>query len=244
MIAAAKCPSCGHLFELRDGFGELLPLSYCASCHSYYPESAGQCRWCGTQPERPPIDGKIVRQIGIGIAVVVGTVFLIQNATSKAEPLPRPKTVASAKNAPAPSTSALDTDIAMARAVQAANDSLASRPVDSPPSVVAQTPVPTVDAAAPKAEPSPPTVVASAIPAAAVPARTAKRPASHWVRSVSRHWVIVRSGASKGSRIVASLGPNSRVELGEARGDWRRIRAKGITGWVEPQSSFEVVAAR
>jgi hypothetical protein len=240
MIAAAKCPSCGHLFELRDGFGELLPLSYCASCHSYYAESAGQCRWCGTQPERPPIDGKIVRQIGIGAAVVVGTVFLIQNATSKAEPLPRTKAVASAKKALVPPTSALDTDMAMARAVQSANDSLASRPADSAPPVAAPTAVSVIDSVASKVEaPTPASVVASTAPTAAP-----KRAVSHWVRSVSRHWVIVRSGASKGSRIVASIGPNSRVELGEARGEWRRIRAKGITGWVAPQSSFEVVAAR
>jgi SH3-like domain-containing protein len=67
---------------------------------------------------------------------------------------------------------------------------------------------------------------------------------SRWVRSYSRHWVVIRADASSHSRIVASIGPNSRVELGESRGSWRRIRAKGISGWVEPRSSFEVVAAR
>jgi hypothetical protein len=32
------------------------------------------------------------------------------------------------------------------------------------------------------------------------------------------------------------------VQLGESRGSWRRIRARGLAGWVELRSSF--VAAR
>jgi SH3-like domain-containing protein len=50
----------------------------------------------------------------------------------------------------------------------------------------------------------------------------------------------VRADASKTSRIVASIGPGSRVQLGETRDSWRRIRARGIAGWVEPRSSFTV----
>jgi hypothetical protein len=93
----------------------------------------------------------------------------------------------------------------------------------------------------PKAAPLPsaPGVVKS-VPPASSPSRRPTR----WVRSFSRHWVVIRADASRHSRIVASVGPNSRVELGESRGSWRRIRAKGIAGWVEPRSSFEVVAAR
>ena len=257
MIAAAKCPSCGHLFELRDGFGELPPLSYCSTCHSYYPESAGSCRWCGTQPERPPIDAKIWRRIGMGAAAVIGGIWLIQNAASKNAPPPRLKGAAVEAKAKAPPSTALDTDLAMARAVAAANDSIAARPiVDTTPAAIAPIPVaPTpppkteVTATRPVADPlpqnksvaTPATSVASSGTKAPPPA---KRSVSRWVRSVSRHWVIVRSGASKRSRVIASIGPNSRVELGESRGGWRRIRAKGITGWVEPRSSFEVVASR
>jgi len=256
MIAAAKCPSCGHLFELRDGFGELPPLSYCSSCASYYPESAGSCRWCGTQPERPPIDGTIWRKVGIGAAAILGAVFLIENAASKGDkpPAPRPKTVAVEKKA-APPTAPLDSDMAMARAVSAANDSFASRPA---PDAVAPVGAATTAAMQPAPVTPPPAATVDARPGNAIAAtppssvaRVAKTPpiapkrgASRWVRSVSRHWVVVRSGASKESRIVASIGPNSRVELGEARGDWRRIRAKGINGWVEPRSSFEVASAR
>jgi SH3-like domain-containing protein len=53
---------------------------------------------------------------------------------------------------------------------------------------------------------------------------------------------VIRADASPHARIVASIGPNSRVELGESRGSWRRIRAKGLAGWVEPRSSFEVAS--
>jgi hypothetical protein len=34
------------------------------------------------------------------------------------------------------------------------------------------------------------------------------------------------------------------VELGETRGSWRRIRAKGFNGWVEPRNAFEILASR
>jgi SH3-like domain-containing protein len=50
--------------------------------------------------------------------------------------------------------------------------------------------------------------------------------------------VVIRTDATKQSRIVASIGPNSRVQLGEVRGSWRRIRAQGLAGWVEASDSF------
>jgi hypothetical protein len=31
------------------------------------------------------------------------------------------------------------------------------------------------------------------------------------------------------------------VQLGESRGTWRRIKARGVAGWVEPRSSFTAV---
>src|SRR5215208_7100210 len=70
MTAAAQCPKCGHLFEVRDGFGALLPLAYCSSCDSYYPESVGSCRWCGTKPEPAPRGPYIWK--GVGAAALVG----------------------------------------------------------------------------------------------------------------------------------------------------------------------------
>jgi SH3-like domain-containing protein len=43
----------------------------------------------------------------------------------------------------------------------------------------------------------------------------------------------VRSDPNRKARIIASIGPNTRVQLGEARGEWRRVKTKGLTGWVE-----------
>jgi len=59
-----------------------------------------------------------------------------------------------------------------------------------------------------------------------------------WVNSIVRSWVVVRAEASSGGRIIASVGPHTRVQLGESRGGWRRIRAKGLAGWVEHERFF------
>ena len=84
MIAAGQCPKCSHLFELRDGFGELLPLAYCSSCESYYPEHIGQCKWCGTKPERPPIWPQVLRGLAAaGAVAIVGTAYLGSRAVYK-----------------------------------------------------------------------------------------------------------------------------------------------------------------
>ena len=248
MTAAAKCPKCSHLLELRDGFGELLPLAYCSSCDSYYPEQLGECKWCHTKPERPPIGPKIWRGVGAGLAAVIGGIWLIGNLASSDTKRPRSKA--------SPSTAAV---------TQTADSTVDSVRQSAPTSVVASA---SEDSAAPvtNVAPSAPIVLPQTVPpivepageprvarsVAATPrimksngavAPTTRRP-SRWVRSVSRDWVIIRRGASKSSKIIASIGPNSRVDLGESRGTWRRLRTKGVDGWVEPRDLFEVARAR
>ena len=71
LMAASQCPKCGELFEVRDGFGELLPLAYCSTCESYYPESLGACRWCGTKPDRAPIAPHVWKGVGVAACVVL-----------------------------------------------------------------------------------------------------------------------------------------------------------------------------
>jgi hypothetical protein len=244
MMAAAKCPSCSHLFELRDGFGELLPLAYCSSCDSYYPERRGECKWCHTKPERPPIGPKIWRGVGAGLAAVLGGLWLIGNLTSSDTKRSRSKTN------PSSVARSQSTD-STADSVKAPTPTsvVASASEDStPPMTTAAPSVPIVlpQAVAPVNEP------AMTQPLTALP-RTVKssgkvepatRRSSRWDRSVARDWVIVRRGASKSSKIVASIGPNSRVELGESRGTWRRLKAKGVAGWVEPRNLFDVARAR
>jgi hypothetical protein len=259
MTAAAQCPTCGHAFELRDGFGELVPLAYCSSCKSYYPESVGECRWCHTKPERPPIGPQVWRGVGVAALVAsVGIGYLLRDDNPPDIARQRAKTVAQTPPLPLPADTALAT-VAMSETKTApppiaAADSIARDSV---------TPTATVDVAtaAPPA-PAPPPITAMAAPVQSAPSnvsakrsrqsagRVATAPTSkaarptRWVSSISRDWVTVRAGASKRSRLIASIGPNSRVQLGESRDGWRRIRAKGVAGWVEQHVEFRVATNR
>jgi hypothetical protein len=349
LVAASTCPKCGHGFEVRDGFGDLLPLAHCTSCDSYYPQSLGGCRWCGTKPERSPIGplGPFIWK-GFGIltfaSLAIGA-WLAKNDTSspvkpaprafvadtlptnqpKAESVGRKITLAHAETAavaPGDSTTVARTDsthdsaIALATvdtlptistpvvatqpvAVQSAGavvetDSVPSSvdtPADPPPAPLPATRVngaarpadrsvervaerppeksaprslakasgatsanaptrPRARATAPATvrAPAPPRAIAKTPPraiakappratsarAAPAPKATARTKArGGWVTSVARNWAVVRSDPTRQSRIIAAIGPNTRVQLGETRGEWRRIRAKGLAGWVE-----------
>ena len=326
LVAASTCPKCGHGFENRDGFGDLLPLAHCTSCDSYYPHSAGGCRWCGTKPERSPI-GPLGPYIwkgfgGLVLASLAIGAWLSKNYTPAA-PKPAPRTfVADTLPTNQPKTESFGRKITLAQPDTAAVEALdstavaltdsthdsaialstvdtlptaptpvvASRRVamqsagtvvqsDSTPSAVeapaAPAPEPVTERPAEKVAPRPlakppkptassapapararattpptarapaskstPRAIAKAPPSRATTARAAPAPKSTarsktrggWVTSVARNWAIVRSNPTRQSRIIASIGPNTRVQLGETRGDWRRIRARGLSGWVE-----------
>src|SRR5262245_38755168 len=84
LTAASKCPRCGHLFDVRDGFGELLPLAYCSTCDSYYPESLGLCKWCGTKPETSAISPLVWKGVGAGaVAIILIIGFLLRDSGQK-----------------------------------------------------------------------------------------------------------------------------------------------------------------
>ena len=324
LVAASTCPKCGHGFENRDGFGELLPLAHCTSCDSYYPHSVGGCRWCGTKPERSPI-GPLGPYIwkgfgGLVLASLAIGAWLAKNETPS-PPKPPPRTfVADTLPTNQPKSESFGRKIALARpdsatagtvdstvvtvadstgdtaialstvdttptvstpvvvpqrvAMQSAgtvvqNDSVPSA-VDTPaalppepmtaspvekaaPRTVAKTPrpaaprapvptrtrtVPPPTARAPTSKSTPRTIAkapprATTTRAAPAPKSTARAKTRGWVTSVARNWAVVRSNPTRQSRIIASIGPNTRVQLGETRGDWRQIRAKGLSGWVE-----------
>jgi len=352
LVAASKCPKCGHGFEVRDGFGELLPLAHCTSCDSYYPESIGACRWCGTKPERSPI-GPLGPYIWKGFGVLtfaslaIGAWLVKNDGSTPNKPAPRtfvadtlptnqprsesvgrkialaqPETAAVGaldSTAVAPTDSSHDTAIALATvdtlpavstpvvatepvSMQSAGtvaqadsvppsvDTRADPPPDPVPTARVNAPARTADrsvdhvakrppeklpprtvARAPRASssstysaaarPRPrttapanarppviaktPPVIAKTPPRATSARATSTRPApapkatargktrGGWVTSVARNWAVVRSDPTRQSRIIASIGPNTRVQLGETRGAWRRIRAKGLAGWVE-----------
>ena len=312
LVAASTCPKCGHGFENRDGFGDLLPLAHCTSCDSYYPHSIGACRWCGTKPERSPI-GPLGPYVWKGFGVLVFAslaigAWLAKNHTPS-PPKPAPRTfVADTLPTNQPKAESFGRKVALAQP-----DTAAGRPVDStavartdsshdtaialatvdtlpvvstpvvanepvtmqsagtvvqadaapPPDVAAPRPVPKAPVASSStsstaysaparsrsratAATTRPPVIAKAPPRATssraapprapapAPKATARaKTRGGWVTSVARNWAVVRSDPTRQSRIIASIGPNTRVQLGETRGAWRRIRTKGLAGWVE-----------
>src|SRR4051794_20718787 len=262
LTAAAKCPKCGHLFGVRDGFGELLPLAYCSSCDSYYPESLGECRWCGTKPQRAPVGPYIWRAAGgtVFAAMIVAALLMNHKAARKtaevtlqalpesraakiiadsAVPQPAPRMDTSASSLAAVPSESAGSQKTFASAGSIARDSLSdATPVSassprSDANEVQSPPLPP-DAGAPELPKStgtakPPATEAKKPTSSAV--AKARKPVSRWVTSISRQWVVVRADASPTSRAVASIGPNTRVQLGETRGDWSRVRAKGLSGW-------------
>jgi hypothetical protein len=269
MTAAAQCPTCSHHFDLRDGRGELFPLAYCSSCQSYYRATLGECRWCHTKPERAPIGPHVWK--GVGVAALVALVItarLLQDDGSLEPAIQHAKT-ANAKSTPMPADTVLARTVAMhdtatsrpaiANADSTVRDSIRSDSIRADnirsdsirqesttrvatTSVIAPPPAPpaiarTVPAASPK-----PAAQLATKPAPTAASKS-RRPA-RWVSSISQDWVVVRADANKRSRLVASLGPNSRVLLGETRGNWRRIRAKGVAGWVEQRAEFRVATNR
>ena len=337
LVAASTCPKCGHGFEVRDGFGELLPLAHCTSCDSYYPEHIGACRWCGTKPERSPI-GPLGPHIwkGVGIlafaSLAIGAWLAKNDEPSPPSPArsfvadtlptnqPRPESIGrkialaqpdttSVALADSPSVAVVDSthhDSAIALATvdtlpSASTPVVQSSPVamqsagtvvqaDSAPAVDPAPADPTparrvtgtarpVDAAPPRASNGatrkpvvrasekgsaralakspapaastktvrskaratapPPRAVAKAAPrpsttrVAPAPKTTGRSSSGRWVTSIARNWAVVRSDPTRQSRIIAAIGPNTRVQLGETRGEWRRIKTKGLAGWVE-----------
>jgi len=319
LMAASKCPKCAHGFEVRDGFGALLPLSHCAACDSYYPAKLGACKWCGTQPERAPIGPYVWKGLGVltFVAMAWGAWMVhddppadVSAARMKAMLKPDSSVRADSLNtsagtlasvSPVDSSIARDTTVVVADAPLAIDsamqlpvtlaatvdtappppDPITSQPQPAPARIepgraepanvvpapierapvdrtpIERTPVPVVKRAptrvadrtlarapAPvrnRVPTKPAPKVAVAKPAAKSPAKSRARVV--WVNSVARNWVVVRSGASRSARVIASIGPNTRVQLGETKGGWRRIRAKGLAGWVEHRSFFATAGA-
>ena len=360
-MAASQCPKCGHAFEVRDGFGELLPLSHCSSCDSYYPQSAGSCRWCGTKPERAPVTPYIWKGVGVltfvamaigawlvhddappssskpartfvadtlptnqpkaesfgghktlargdsadplardtalaaALAVVsrdvaaaptqdttmpestsvvsaepvpvqsAGTVAQPESLATDSVPAPEPTSPVVAPRTAAPAPDRASTKVAERRTVHAPEGAIrapektpsrklartpshatprtsarpTTRGVVRPPASVAKTPSRSVAKAPTRAVTKTPARVTAKTPPRVTPPpkSTPSTPSrAGWITSVARNWAVVRADPSHQGRIIAAIGPNTRVQLGETRGAWRRIKAKGLAGWVEHRS--------
>ena len=241
LTAASKCPACGHLFAVRDGFGDLLPLAYCPNCDSYYPESVGSCKWCGTMPERAPMAPKIWKGVGAAALVVLAAGAWLMRDSRPQHDTYRP----AAARTPEVVLRPVDTAVAPVVAI-GPGDTLVAPTIAVAASVEPVAPPPAPMQVAAKPVDLPPAKVSTKVSTTASTKASASAPSrsrvsSPWVNSISRSWVVVRSDADKRARIVASIGPSSRVQLGETRGSWQRIKAKGIAGWVEPRALFIAV---
>ena len=284
LMAASQCPKCSHLFEVRDGFGELLPLAFCSSCQSYYPAHVGSCKWCGTVPEpvRKPLPwthigvGGLIAMAWLGgvllrdpkgksharssaqsrarsraknaaddsvLQVVASAPADTFGASTPADTLVVRDTIAAWTNIDAPAPAAeVPTAVAPEQIVVQSGNRVSrsarvavvpsASPVVSQPVIATSTRVATTPTAyppAPVAYPAAPIV--SHTPPFASPSKS--RASSRWVNLVAKNWIIVRTSASQDAHIVASVGPESRVQLGEVRGSWRRLRSRDILGWVD-----------
>jgi hypothetical protein len=256
LVAASQCPQCGHAFWLRDSRGVPVPLAHCPSCDIYYPRRLGQCRWCGTRA--PTTQEQIVPYARFGGGVAA---FLVlgwgawQLIGRRVEPPP-----AEIVGTPVPESTRVIPAIRVDSGVSPHITSLASRSVTLPPAMAPDTVTSVVSAGSTESDavaesdaapmvatdaspsvssppPAPPRVAARVAPRPASPragtAPARPRPATRWVNTTVRRWVTVRAAATPGARVVATIGPDTRVQLGESRGSWQRLRTRGISGWVD-----------
>jgi hypothetical protein len=265
LIAASQCPKCSHLFETRDGFGELLPLAYCSSCESHYPAHVGSCKWCGTVPEPEPTSPLIWKRAAVGglvaIAFLGGFLMLREprrkpashaRATAQAKPRPAASDTSDPvlQTLPADTFTVADTSAAAGASVVPVVETADVPTATAPEPVVPQgMPHAGLRMAAPRngvtrvvAAPSPSRVVTtdpidnsnpapSSAPSSA--SSRSRAQASRWVVLIAKNWITVRMDARDDAHVVASVGPESRVQLGELRGSWRRLRSRDISGWVD-----------
>jgi len=341
LVAASQCPKCSHPIDIRDSFGELLPLSYCSSCDASYPSREGACRWCGSTPARANLRNQVLKGVGAlaFAAMAVGAWYardagtahtsaasaegatvgsgdrILAVATGVVEDRPDelPGPAMAIGDLPADSarvvtmtpadTGGLPATNVAAEVAAAPTSSLAGGTPDVTLPVLSSLPEPGVDGGGasrveaseevilprrraaptgpqpservpgraeggedeataavptpPRPRPRSPGGAAAVKPVPTVPRtapkavpRSGKDKASRrvlpWSTVVVASWVTVRSSPTAGARVVGSVGPDSRVQLGEARGEWRRLRMRGLTGWVHggryktPQRNYVV----
>lgn len=257
LIAASQCPRCTHPLALRDSRGEAVELAHCRQCDTFYPRSRGGCRWCGTKASASSASSaKIAGGVAVVIALVAIGAWQLRSRTSEgASRTEEPSPSQVAVNPPAPALEPPETeDLGVVPDVAVPADSAAgaapapdsarggaasvtARPIA--PNTAAIPPVtppastPTQIAARPAAAPAV-TTTSGLVPAAS--AATPPGPGQYpgpWTRAIAEQWVNVRGSASRDAAVVGVVTPKTRVQLGELRAGWRRVRSAGIEGWAD-----------
>lgn len=237
LIAASQCPRCAHAFFLRDSRGRTVPMGHCKQCDTYYPRSRGGCRWCGTKVSPLPIGlpalllGLVVAVCVVGIGVWQYRVRTGQDPQHQGDPLVSKSPVSRdpmvGDRAAAPASA-----VPSPAMIAPLSDSVVR--VDSGPARVGGAPTqPNASPAAAALAPTTPPAPEPASGGAGVAKPTTGPYFGPWTRAVAQSWVNVRGAASLDAAVVGVVTPNTRVELGEVRGGWRRVRSAGFEGWAD-----------
>lgn len=246
LVAASQCPQCGHALGLRNSLGDPVPLAHCPTCDLYYPRKRGECRWCGTKAPKSrllPLSLGAVALLGVlgvswgvlpfSITTGVATLPAETPVVPAADSAPMPKSLVDSGVAPTfgaagdrvvvPVSDSVTRDSTIGSSVSVA---VAASATPLEPEAPAAAPMPVVADPTPDRKVAPPR-------GPSVRAVPPKPRSVRWVSTTVRRWVRVRVNASHGSRTVALIGPDTRVQLGEQRDGWQRLRATGISGWVD-----------
>ena len=221
LFAASRCPKCSHAFFLRNYRGQMVPLGHCRTCDTYYPRSAGGCKWCGTvEPEGP--SKRTIALVGLA-AAAAGMLLWFQglgrsgdDATLIADSAaPASETLLAIAEPRVPVT-ASEGQAVVSRDSAVSADSLLSPPA----AASAQVPVTTVPAA----------------PTPVVPTLRELPGGTRWTRATAITYINVRSGADRKAPVKGVITPNMQVELGGKLYGWRQVRAPGLSGWADPRN--------
>lgn len=235
LVAASQCPHCGHLFDLRDSFGELLPLAHCAACDSDYPRRNGSCKWCGTTPDAREIPRHTLLR-GIGVVAFAGLAFGVwatrepasnQRGTGRSEEkqgaalvgLPDPPDAA-VSTQPSATTVPVDTAVPQPAA-----------PAELRHEEATLTPEPGETAPPVASPPAPARSATTTQPLTPRVTRVATTRTPRWRTVVAAEWLTVRAAPQRRARLLGSIGPDTRVQVGELRDGWIRVRTRGLSGW-------------
>ena len=219
ILAASQCPKCSEPLYVRNERGDEVRLVRCRQCDTHYPASRDGCRWCPpvTRAAMPKWTGKAVAAVVTVAAGWGGWQFIPTGSPPQAVP-----NVAMLQTAVVPRLASV--------AVLPPSATLLSQPEKVLSSVATNTRVPE----ATKAAPTPVATIVTrepSTPAAQPPRATRTAGSTELVTAKATTWVNVRAEANSKSAIVGMILPDSIVELGESRGNWRRVSTRFYSGW-------------
>jgi hypothetical protein len=211
ILAASQCPRCTNPFWLRMHNGNIVPLSKCSDCNTWFEKSKGSCKWCVNAPVRQrslALPVVIVMVVLVAALVAWRTGLLARDSTGPgdATPMAGPPRAAAGDSVPVPPMDTLQIALAVSAPPQLRDSAATAAPVDVAPTAARA-----------------PLVAKERAPAVVGP----------WTRMRAVTWVNVRQTTGGNGDITGVINPDTPVLLGANRGGWRAVRAGALTGWVD-----------